>query len=103
MSPCAAASPTVAGVRAAGGAEDFPQPPGVLLQHPALRETPSRRPGQRTRWNVRDSNATLILAPSAAPLTRGTAFTLACATALGVLILSSILATLAAGARRGYG
>lgn len=66
-----------------GWAEDFPQPPGVLLQYPALRETPSRRPGQRTRWNVRDSDATLILAPSAAPLTRGTAFTLACATALG--------------------
>jgi hypothetical protein len=65
-----------------GWAEDFPEPPGVLSQYPALRETPSRRPGQRTRWNVRDSDATLILAVSGAALSRGTAFTVTCAVAL---------------------
>ncbi len=38
-----------------------------------LRETPSADPAQRTRWNVRDSDATLILSP--APLQGGTALT----------------------------
>ncbi len=65
-----------------GWAEDFPHPPGVLLKYPALRETPSRRPAQRTRWNVRDSDATLILIASEAALSLGTAFTLSCAVAL---------------------
>lgn len=38
-----------------------------------LQETPSEDPAQRTRWNVRDSDATLILA--AQPLSGGTALT----------------------------
>ena len=38
-----------------------------------LRETPSADPAQRTRWNVRDSDATLILSPR--PLSGGTALT----------------------------
>ncbi len=38
-----------------------------------LTETPSPRYEQRTRWNVRDSDATLILSPE--PLTGGTAYT----------------------------
>jgi hypothetical protein len=38
-------------------AEDGPIPP----EHP-LRETPSADPAERTAWNVRDSDATLILA-----------------------------------------
>jgi hypothetical protein len=44
-----------------GWAEDFPTPPGVLAKYPHLRETPDSHPLQRTEWNVRDSNATLII------------------------------------------
>lgn len=47
-----------------GWAEDFPDPPGLLARYPALRETPDRDPKQRTEWNVRDSDATLILTRS---------------------------------------
>jgi hypothetical protein len=49
-----------------GWAEDFPDPPGVLARYPALRETPERDTRQRTEWNVRDSDATLILTRSKA-------------------------------------
>lgn len=44
-----------------GWAEDLPTPPGLLSKYPRLRETPSSDPDQRTAWNVRDSDATLIL------------------------------------------
>lgn len=44
-----------------GWAEDYPQPPGLLADYPHLQETPSPRPEQRTRWNIRDSDGTLIL------------------------------------------
>jgi hypothetical protein len=44
-----------------GWAEDFPVAPGVLAAYPNLRETPLANPLQRTQWNVRDSDATLIL------------------------------------------
>jgi hypothetical protein len=44
-----------------GWAEDFPDPPGLLNKYPKLRETPSSQPEQRTEWNVRDSDALLIL------------------------------------------
>ncbi|HKD36006.1 MAG TPA: putative molybdenum carrier protein [Pirellulales bacterium] len=44
-----------------GWAEDFLTPPGILVRYPLLRETPSSEPDQRTAWNVRDSDATLIL------------------------------------------
>jgi hypothetical protein len=47
-----------------GWAEDFPDPPGVLSRYPELRETPERDPRQRTEWNVRDADATLILTRS---------------------------------------
>jgi hypothetical protein len=46
---------------AGGWAEDLPEPPGVRALFPELRETPSPDPGQRTEWNVRDSDATLVL------------------------------------------
>ena len=49
-------------------AEDGPIPD----RYP-LRETPSDDPAQRTRWNVRDSDATLIVSPT--PLEGGTALT----------------------------
>jgi hypothetical protein len=45
-----------------GWAEDHPVAPGLLGAYPLLRETPSADPEQRTRWNVRDSDATLIVA-----------------------------------------
>jgi hypothetical protein len=45
-----------------GWAEDFPDPPGLLTKYPNLRETPLARTEQRTEWNVRDSDATLIIA-----------------------------------------
>jgi hypothetical protein len=48
-----------------GWAEDLPQPPGLLALYPRLRETPSRDPAQRTAWNIRDSDAVLIIADAA--------------------------------------
>lgn len=47
-----------------------------------LRETPSRRYAQRTEWNVRDSDATVVFS-IAAELTGGSALTLAVAQRLG--------------------
>ena len=44
-----------------GWAEDLPDPPGVLPKYPKLKETPLPNPVQRTEWNVRDSDAALII------------------------------------------
>ena len=44
-----------------GWAEDFLEPPGLLTKYPHLKETPDSHPLQRTEWNVRDSDATLII------------------------------------------
>ena len=44
-----------------GRAEDLTTPPGLLARYPALKETPSPDPAQRTRWNIRDSDASLFL------------------------------------------
>lgn len=44
-----------------GWAEDHPEPPGLLDAYPRLQETPDPDPAQRTEWNVRDSDATVIL------------------------------------------
>jgi Circularly permutated YpsA SLOG family len=44
-----------------GWAEDCPTPPGLLANYPLLRETPLADPAQRTEWNVRDADASLIL------------------------------------------
>jgi hypothetical protein len=65
-----------------GWAEDFPQPPGVLRRYPGLAPTPSADPKQRTLWNVRDSDATLIIGGTPC-ISEGSAFTLSCAVALG--------------------
>jgi hypothetical protein len=46
--------------------------------HYGLRETPSRDYQQRTRWNVRDSDGTLIFS-RAAQLSGGSAYTARCA------------------------
>src|SRR4051812_4791100 len=74
------------GLRAAGWcprggwAEDYPIPPGLLRDYPFLTETPSRQPEQRTAWNVRDSDATLVMLPGdAAAASAGTRFTIVCA------------------------
>ena len=44
-----------------GWAEDMPEPPGLKAHYPHLRETPGADPAERTEWNVRDSDACLIL------------------------------------------
>jgi hypothetical protein len=66
-----------------GWAEDRPEPPGVLADYPGLRPTPRRDPGQRTLWNVRDSDATLILLPGGRHISPGTRRTIECARRLG--------------------
>ena len=48
-----------------GWAEDFLEPPGLLTKYPHLKETPDSHPLQRTEWNVRDSDATLIITDGA--------------------------------------
>jgi hypothetical protein len=47
---------------------------GVIDARYPLRETPTGEAAQRTEWNVRDSDGTLIIA--AGPVTGGTALTL---------------------------
>jgi len=59
-------------------AEDLRVPPGLLKSYPKLKETPEADVNQRTRWNVRDSDATLILVSGSAT-SKGTDATLACA------------------------
>ncbi len=60
-----------------GVAEDLNELGPVLLTKYGLRETPSDLPEQRTAWNVRDSNATLLI--GRAELSKGTLFTKLCA------------------------
>ena len=61
-----------------GRAEDGPIP----ARYP-LKETPEARYSQRTRWNVRDSDGTLILVKRTGPLSGGTALTAEIAEELG--------------------
>lgn len=51
---------------AGGWAEDLPDPPGVLALFPYLWESTSSDPAVRTRLNVRDSHATLVVRPGSA-------------------------------------
>jgi hypothetical protein len=62
-----------------GWAEDFPEPPGLLARYPGLTETPDRDPAQRTEWNGRDSDATLILISHANSFSPGSEFAAKCA------------------------
>ena len=55
---------------------------GAIAARYRLRETPSDRYEQRTQWNVRDSDGTVILTLAAA-LTGGSRTTAECAEALG--------------------
>ncbi len=66
-----------------GWAEDDPDPPGVTARYPELQETPSIRVEQRTVWNVRDADATLIIAPEPSGASPGTELTAKAATAFG--------------------
>ena len=67
---------------AGGWAEDLVDPPGLLKVYPMMRESPSADPEARTRLNVRDSHATLIVrSPDASSV--GTRLTEATAVALG--------------------
>ena len=62
-----------------GLAEDYPDPPGLLADYPALKETPSSGYLERTEWNVRDAAATLIIAPNEArAASDGTGYTRDC-------------------------
>lgn len=67
---------------ARGWAEDLRTPPGLLAAYPTLRATPSAEPAVRTRWNVRDSDATLVLHCGGAAFP-GTALTVRVAAELG--------------------
>jgi hypothetical protein len=71
-----------------------------VQRYPTLQETPSDEYSERTRWNVRDSNATLILVltsssisdPVDLPSVDGTAWTMQCALELGKPHLVVVLA-----------
>ncbi len=58
-----------------GLAEDLPQAPGLLERYPELKEGVSEGYVERTAWNVRDSHATLIVAPSGLEPKSGTEMT----------------------------
>jgi len=56
-----------------GWAEDFPAPPGLQARYPKLKETPLADPAQRTEWNVRDADASLIIVDAGGiDISRGT-------------------------------
>jgi hypothetical protein len=65
-----------------GLAEDHPEPPGVLTAYPSLQETPDTDPATRTVWNVRDSDAVLVLRLGSGR-SPGTELTVAAARRLG--------------------
>ena len=74
-----------------GRAEDLPDPPGLLRAYPELVETPTADADVRTEWNVRDSDATLLLTDRPDSLSGGSALTRDLATRLGrpVLVTST--------------
>lgn len=55
-----------------GWAEDLPSPPGLLADYPELQETPSAGTSQRTRWNMRDTDAILTIMPESSAESKGT-------------------------------
>jgi hypothetical protein len=66
-----------------GLAEDLDRSPGLLAAYPQLREADSPDPVQRTEWNVRDSDGTLVIVPGGEIRSRGTALTVRFAEELG--------------------
>ena len=55
-----------------GWAEDYPDPPGLLMDYPELTETPSEGTEQRTKWNMRDADAILTIVPERSERSPGT-------------------------------
>jgi len=66
-----------------GWAEDFGEPPGLPAHYPGLTETPSAEPAERTEWNVRDSDATLVLVAASGGRSAGTELAREIAESLG--------------------
>lgn len=66
-----------------GWAEDYPEAPGLLADYPELTETPSEDTEQRTKWNMRDSDAILTIIPAGSDPSPGTETGLAEGEALG--------------------
>ena len=58
-----------------GLAEDMPDAPGLLEEYPELKEGEAPGYVERTAWNVRDSQATLIVAPDGLEPCSGTEMT----------------------------
>lgn len=69
-----------------GWAEDFPEPPGLLSAYPRLRATWEPDVTVRTRLNVRDSDATLVVWDGRTP-SSGTQWTIDAARAEGRPVL----------------
>jgi hypothetical protein len=85
-----------------GWAEDFPEPPGVRVKFPLLKETPLAETAQRTAWNIRDSDVVLILVGDAgASVSAGTMLARQLAEGLGkpTLVIDLSQADAIAGAR----
>ena len=59
-----------------GLAEDCPDPPGLLELFPEMAETPKGDYYERTEWNVRDSDATLVFFPREMDTSAGTEYTI---------------------------
>lgn len=70
-----------------GLAEDKPEAPGVLSDYPELRETASAGYVERTAANVRDSHATLVVAPAGLEPQSGTEMTVRFALSYGRPVL----------------
>ena len=66
-----------------GRAEDYPYAPGLLADYPEFVETPSEGTEQRTKWNMRDSDAILTIIPKSSSVSPGTETGLAEGEALG--------------------
>ncbi|WP_084039966.1 putative molybdenum carrier protein [Demequina sp. NBRC 110053] len=66
---------------AGGWAEDKPDHPGVLVDYPGLQPTADADPATRTRLNVRDAHATLVLTGGVE--SPGTELAVACARDVG--------------------
>ena len=71
-----------------GWAEDYPDPPGLLLDYPELTETPSEGTTQRTKWNMRDADAILTIIPGGSLPSPGTDVGLAAGETLGKPMLT---------------
>ena len=78
-----------------GWAEDYPEPPGLLKHYPELKETPSKDVEQRTEWNVRDSDATLIIVNEKEVISPGTMLTEKIAKELGKSVLIACVGDIA--------